>query len=230
MPSAEEVARYRSQQAGIAALVKRDLTAFWNSLDLNRPEAARDALLRFMPSLVTEYGETAASVAADWYDDMRFSEGVPGRFRAEMADAVADALVESQVRFGAQHLFTDTPTGTLDFLTLAVTKYALYPGRATIARSANLDPAASGWQRVARPGACKFCRMLAGRGGVYKEATAHFASHGDCGCAAVPSWDRDAPEVDVRAYVASERTSRMSPEQRERHNARVRAFLDEMSD
>lgn len=230
MPSAADIAQYRAQQAGIAALVKRDLTDFFTSLDLSRPEAARDALLAYMPTLVTEYGETAASVAADWYDDMRFAERVGGRFRAEMADAVADAVIESQVRFGATHLFTDNPTGTLDFLTLAATKYALYPGRSTIARSANRDPAASGWQRITRPGACKFCRMLAGRGGVYKRETVHFASHGDCNCAAVPSWDRSAPEVDVAAYVASERTSRMSPEQRERNTDRVRGFLDQMSD
>lgn len=230
MPSAADVASYRAQQAGVAALVKRDLTAFWDTLDLTKPEAVRDALLRFMPSLVTEYGEVAASVAADWYDDMRLAEGAAGRFRAQMADAVADALVEAQVRFGSQHLFTDTPTGTLDFLTLTATKYALYPGRTTIARSADRDPAASGWQRVTRPGACKFCRMLAGRGGVYKESTVYFASHGECNCAAVPSWDTSAPEVDVSAYVASARTSRMSPEQREAHTARVRAYLDSMSD
>ena len=85
--------------------------------------------------------------------------------------------------------------------------------------------AAVGWHRETRPGACDFCRMLAGRGGVYKESTVRFAAHDDCGCVAVPSWDANAPEVDVMAYVASERTSRMSPAQRERHNQRVRDWI-----
>lgn len=69
--------------------------------------------------------------------------------------------------------------------------------------------------------------MLAGRGAVYKEATVHFASHGDCNCAAVPSWDQNAPEVDVSLYKASQRTSTMTPAQRESHNALIQRAIDQ---
>jgi len=83
--------------------------------------------------------------------------------------------------------------------------------------------------------------MLAGRGGVYRRETVHFAAHGnDCRCAAVPSWDPDAPEVDVRAYVASERMTKLrdraaagdasAQRQLEAHRARIRAFTAEMAD
>ena len=64
---------------------------------------------------------------------------------------------------------------------------------------------------------------------MYKRETAHFASHDDCNCAAVPDWDPDSPEVDVKQYAASERTSAMSERQRADHTARVAAFLAEMA-
>jgi hypothetical protein len=88
---------------------------------------------------------------------------------------------------------------------------------------------ASGWHRETRPCACDFCRLLAGRGGVYKKATANFSAHGECQCVAVPSWDASAAEVEVEQYIASERTSKMSAAQRARHTARVRAFLADMA-
>lgn len=42
------------------------------------------------------------------------------------------------------------------------------------------------YQRVASPTACAFCRMLAGRGPVYRLETVGFRSHGNCGCSAEP--------------------------------------------
>lgn len=42
------------------------------------------------------------------------------------------------------------------------------------------------YQRVASPTACKFCRMLVGRGAVYRLETVGFRAHGNCGCTAEP--------------------------------------------
>lgn len=231
MATPAEIARHRAANRGIVATMTRDLNRFWATLDLTDPAGARDALLRFMPLLTTQYGEMAAVVAADWYDDLRASAGAAGRFAAEVAEVVPAGVVQERTRFGAQHLWTPSPEQTLAFLTSAASKYVLQPGRDTIQRSSMRDPAAAGWRRVTRAGACKFCRMLAGRGAVYKQSTAFFASHdGKCNCAAVPEWDPDAPEADVKQYVASERTSAMSEQQRADHTARVAAFLAEMAD
>lgn len=211
--------------------MRRDLTAYWQTLDLGRPDMARDALLRYVPRLTTLYGEAAAVVAADWYDELRAAAAVGGQFTAVLADPFPARFVEERVRFGVRHLWTPTPEQTLEFLSGAASEYGLQPGRDTIANSVSSDPQGTGWHRETSATACKFCRMLAGRGGVYRsEAHATFAAHGNCNCVAVPSWDADAQEVPVSAYVASERTSRMSPEQRERHTARVRAYLSEMDD
>lgn len=208
-------------------LVVRDLESFFGSLNLARPEAARDALLEYVPLLVSQYGQSAAAVAADWYDDVRAAERVGGRFRALAQASPYEDAVEGTVRRVAGALFTDAPTDTLTSLAGRVGKYVLAAGRETVRVSTARDPRASGWQRVTRAGACGFCRMLAGRGGVYREATAHFASHDDCNCASVPSWDQTAPEVDVAVYEASKRTTGMTPEQKARHNAAVQRAIDE---
>lgn len=216
----------RSTNADITSLALRDLRSFWSSLDLGRPEAARNQLLRFTPQLVAKYGEIAATVAADWYDDLRFEADVPGRFAAEMADVASSERVAARARYAAGHLFTENPEATLALLDGAVQKYVLEPSRNTIVRSVARDPKATGWARHTRADGCDFCRFLAQRGAVYKEATARFASHDDCNCTSAPSWDPDAPEVDVKAYVASRRTSTMSPAERDEHNARARDWIN----
>jgi hypothetical protein len=207
-------------------------------LDLGRPERARDELLAFVPALTVAYGEAAATVAADWYDEVRAAEGVRGRYVATMAAPFPAEHVQARVRFGASHLFTATPAMMLPFLAGAVDEYVLQPGRDTIQRSSVADPRASGWHRQASAGACNFCRMLAGRGGVYRRETAAFAAHGNCGCIAVPSWDANAPEVPAAAYVASERMDGLrrraaagdasAQRQLDENRRRVREYLAEM--
>lgn len=237
MVSRAEAERLRLAQSGIRALVERDLAAFFDALNLDRPEAARDALLDFMPALVAQYGEAAAAVAADWYDEMRAAERVPGRFRAQVQDSPYQDAVEPTVRRAAGALFTDNPAEALTALAASSGKYALAAGRQTIVYSTDHDPRTSGWERVVRSGACGFCRMLHGRGAVYKESTVHFAAHKECNCAAVPSWDPNAPEVDVAQYEASQRMTALreraatgdadAARQLEKHNALIQRAIDE---
>ena len=49
--------------------------------------------------------------------------------------------------------------------------------------------------RRTRPGACKFCIMVASRGAVYSKASATFACHEHCYCEAVPAWGGQALPV-----------------------------------
>jgi hypothetical protein len=235
--SAADAAELRQALIGVRALVDQDLTAFFTSLNLDHPESARDQLLEFVPLLVAQYGEVAASFAADWYDEMRAVEEVFGRFRAtEQVSPYTDAT-EGLVRRAAGALFTQDPAGALLTLTSSTGKYALAAGRQTVVTATDRDPQASGWQRVTRSGSCRFCRMLAQRGAVYKESSAFFASHGDCNCAAVPSWDPDAPEVDTFAYEASIRTSDLrraaekgdadAQRRLDEHNALIRRAVEE---
>jgi len=225
MPSRADAERLRLAQAGVRSLVERDLRAMFPSLNLSRPEDAAAALRAYVPALVRQYGEAAATISADWYDEVRAAGHVPGRFRAVIAESPYQDASEGLARRAAGALFTSTPGDALTALLPAVGKYVLAAGRQTIATSTLRDPRAVGWQRVTRSDSCAFCRGLSSRGDVYKEATVHFAAHGDCNCAAVPSWDQHAPEVDVSVYEASRRTTGMTPAQKADHNARIQTWL-----
>lgn len=231
MVSLAEIERFRRANLGILGMVERDLNAFWSTLDLSRPVVARDALLEFVPVLTDTYGESAAVMAADWYDELRSTQPVSRQFRATMAPPFPAEHVQRRVQYGATHLFTGTPEAILPFLSTALSEYVLQPGRDTVQQSAMADPDAAGWHRETRPtesypSGCGFCRLLEGRGGVYKRSTATFEAHGGCNCVAVPSWDPNAEEVPAVAYTASRRTLGMSPEEKSRHNAQLRDYIN----
>lgn len=201
MVTATQVAQARSANRGLVTLARRDLAAFWSTLDLTRPEAARNALLTFTPALTTQYGEVAATIAADWYDDLRAAEPVRPGFQARVADPVPAVAVERRTRFGAGHLFTETPAAMLPFLAGIVDEYVRQPGRLTIAQSAAADPARPRWARVPSGlETCDWCLMLSSRGFVYHSRDAAMRSevtkfHANCDCELVPTWDAQ-PRLD----------------------------------
>lgn len=67
----------------------------------------------------------------------------------------------------------------------AATRLVLDAGRDTVRQTTVADPKCIGWRRVGR-GRCDFCRMLIGRGAVYRESTAQFQAHDHCTCSAEP--------------------------------------------
>lgn len=225
MVTTAQATQLREIQLGAAQLVRAELTMFFGSLNLDRPEAVRDALLQYVPLLVQRYGEGAAAVAADWYDDVRTGMNVRGQFRARVGDPIDVERVERAVRFASQHLFTATPHLTLAAIAAPIARYVVQPSRMTIVGSTQRDPASKGWQRRTKGDACDFCRALAARGSVYRNYSADFAAHNDCGCVAVPSWSPTAREVPVEVYEASRSTAGMSPAQRARHNEQVRTMV-----
>ena len=234
MVSRADAQRLRNSQIGVAVLVGRDLDRMWQKVWSSTASGptqaanARDAYLRLVPDLVAQYGEMASAVAADWYEAQRQAAGIGGAFTVALQASPYVDAVEGTVRRTAGALWTDTPEAMLTGLRPAVGKYVLAAGRATITRAADKDPRAYGWSRVGSGGSCRFCLMLIGRGAVYRESSVHFASHKGCDCCAVPSWDANAPEVEVDVYQASQRTSGMSQMQKDKHNARIREALDRL--
>lgn len=184
---------------GIAALVERDLMAFLASLDPARPAAVKVDLFEFIPVLVAQYGDIAATVAADWYDELRDAEGVSGRFRAPLADPVPDEVVNGRLGYATRPdgpLFMGAFDSLTAFTSMIVNEYALQPGRDTVIQAAHKENAA--YARVPEPGACKFCLMLASRGFVYSKDTAGDSKkfHGKCRCNAMPVWDETRARVE----------------------------------
>jgi hypothetical protein len=167
-------------------------------------DAVTDTLHDVMPAFIDTWASAAAALAADWYDDLRESRGIAGRFTAivaELGEKGADALVG----WATESLRQDVP----DF---AATRTRLEGGaqrriadsaRDTIMGSAIDDPQARGWARFVNGDSCAFCVMLAARGGVYTEKTSRFGAHDHCDCTAGPVWADDRYAVD--AYRPSEK-------------------------
>lgn len=223
MPSSAEVQQYRSQIVTLTGAAADDLAALWAMWSWDDPPAVTAAALAVVPDVVWTYQETSAGLAADTYDVWREQEGVPGRFLAAPAAVAVEDQIAAGVRNAVGPLWTaatdaDAARSLLAGMTARLVSRAAAD---TVVDATRRDEQAVGWSRIARAGACRFCRMLAGRGGVYRSGrSARFAAHDRCHCVVTPSWDADAPDMPVVAYVASQR------KQTAADKARVRAFLD----
>ena len=212
-------------QGGMRTLVDKDLEEFFASLDLSKPEFARDAMLEQVPVIIGSYSAMSAAVAADYYDELRYDAGIRDAYRAFLAASPYLSAIVPSVRRVAGALWTDDPTQALVGTQSFATKYALAAGRETVRANVAEDEDAYGYRRVARGKTCKFCLALVARGAVYRKSTAFFAAHGHCDCAAVPNFDPDAPEVEAFAYTRSVRTTNMSPAALERHRRETRLWI-----
>jgi hypothetical protein len=121
----------------------------------------------------------------------------------EVADATA-RVVEARMQAGAT--FDDALAASHDYLAGSIRGEAHRVARVSVIRS----PASGvvGWQRVAEPDACRFCRMLATRGPVYRTAeTASMTARGvryhrNCRCRIVPVTSVSTREGLIRAGQA----------------------------
>lgn len=196
---------------GLFGYARADLDALWRQVS-NAAEA-RVALHDVLPALIQTYGAAAGTLAANWYDEARVKAGVAGAFLAVPAD-IPDTGAHSLIGWAASEA---TDLTSLQSLVLGgMQRRVANFSRLTVAESSIADPRATGWQRVGS-GECAFCAMLIGRGSVYTEAGADFASHDHCNCSAVPAFDGQPRPV--RAYTPSTRTST------DADRARVREYL-----
>lgn len=161
----------------------------------------RNRLLRLLPTLADTYGAAAAALAADWYEETRAASGITGRFRAITADLPDKGRTDALARWGVSPLFQANPdlVSARALVNGGMQRIILDADRNTIRRSTTRDPRGVGYARNVSGQGCDFCRMLAGRGAVYRADTADFKSHDNCGCVAVPVYDVDLTDtIDLR--------------------------------
>jgi len=193
---------HRADLKQLVVLANRDLEVYWRQFD--SADVARDGLRDILPELVRLYGAAAATLAADWYEDLRDEVGVPGSFTAIPAELPDTSRTDALARWAVGALYATTP----DFqraLTAAsggLQRVIADADRQTVMLTSVEDPGAKGWQREGA-GGCAFCQMLIGRGAVYSEASADFGSHDHCNCTAVPAFDGEPKPV--REYTPTDR-------------------------
>lgn len=183
-------AELRQALADLNVLASRDLGRIFRAL--REGDNAAEALHDILPALIDRYGEAAAALAADWYDDLRETKGVGGRFAAIPAD-VQDTGAHALVGWALDEATDDGSLVAL--LEGGLQRRVVNFGRFTVMESSIADPRADGWQRLGQGANCAFCDMLISRGAVYSEATADFGSHDHCNCVAVPAFNGEPREV-----------------------------------
>jgi len=156
----------------------RDLLATFNQD--SDPVRVRDVLLQYFPDFMTAYGDTAAILGADFYDQLRELPPSAGSVASVFAQPAKTAQSEGSVRWATGFLFGDDPS--FDAFTSALLgasqRLVMQPARETIDLLARNDArsgkvAAVRWSRqLSGADNCDFCRMLAGRGVVYRSAQA----------------------------------------------------------
>lgn len=225
----------RTGTDSLVILAQRDLEAFWAQVavyeaaayagDLAARQTLTQALHDVLPGLVGPYQEAAVALAAELYDLDRLRLDIPGTFRApgiEIPDG-GHALAGWALTEAAD------PQGLRGLVTGGLIKRIMQAGNRTVTSAAYADPAADGWQRVARAKACDFCRFLAGRGDVYSQESVTFASHDHCHCVATVAWTgRPRPvrlDAEGRRLDRSTRASRTDDELREADNEQIRAWI-----
>jgi len=155
----------------LSLLATADLNRLLISLEGSGPDRVRDTLLEVMPELMVPYITASGELSAVWYEDLR-EAAVGGSFTAVTAGDVAPERVDALVRWGVKPLYGQSDSTVLSLLGGGLQRIIAGADRSTIAANAQKDVVSTSWARVARPGACKWCLMLAGRGDVYRSADA----------------------------------------------------------
>lgn len=186
MTTRADIDRLATANDELIDLMLRELRALRDSLG-DDPELVRDALLDTLPHMVARYGDLAAVVSAEWFEDVY---GV----QAMTTNPVSAAQVEAAVRYAAAHGYSGDFDALFGLLTQGVDKWVRLQGRETIQRSAFRHGYA--YARVPRGGkSCAFCLMLASRGAVYESRKSAGGLgkefHGQCRCQVIAYRDGD---------------------------------------
>ncbi len=218
MPTPDEL---RSVLQRVAAAAVNDATSLLTLAD------PRTALIEASMPLVSYYADGTAALAADYYDDLREAASPPHPYTAATVIDLDEERLRRAAIWATEPLLIAEPD-----LVLASSRVAemmqpevVQPFRDTITGNQARDPDAVGYRRNASGSACRFCQMLAARGAVFRESTAHFASHPGCHCTASVVFNGEAgPEASVMQYVASQ------PNRTESQQQALRNFLAAMPD
>lgn len=191
--------RLVESQRGVRRLLRRDLLAWWVTVEHLAPSEIRAEAAAYLPLLAATYGEVSATAAADFYDASRADSRARGRYVAALPTLQARTPVRRNVRWAVDPLFTGDRDAALGRMLAVTDEAALQEGRNTIMHNAQRDPAKPRFARIPVGETCAWCLMLASRGAVYRSAASAGAAGqyhgGDCDCEPVPSWNhgKDLP-------------------------------------
>lgn len=186
MPLSATARRHRADLAELAGFAENDLSLVFQ--DVSSAALVKEALNDTLPRLVEVYGSAAASLGADWYDELREQAEVRGRFQAIVAELPDRGRTESLAGFAVSPLFGAKPDATTALSKAAggLQKIIFNADRFTITGSSNQDRRC-GWMRQGN-GECDWCQQYLD-GEVHYVEGYDFDAHDRCQCVAVPVFD-----------------------------------------
>lgn len=222
MISAAAVSKLRRALQNISSIANTELAVLWRSFQGMTDDELRDFLLLSVPTLTDKYGNMAAVVAAEFYEEIRVSQ-IGGNYQAVLAGTVPIEKVEASVRYAARHIYDGNALLALEYLQGIIDVNVKQPARDTIFNNARRDPARPKFARVPTGSeTCAWCMMLASRGFVYanaKTAGELGQYHKNCDCQAVaefsshPEVEGYDPEGLYDIYQAARRSAASSSEE-----------------
>jgi hypothetical protein len=211
---AELTRAHHAAQLAVRAGSIANLVKLWRIVD---PTDLRNTIDTFVEAAVLLAGsgfDESAGTAGRYYSLFRRVEGgardnLPGRpgvrrpAPSYRADELRGASLAGIVGARRSGMSVDAASKR-GFVRAAgaLVKLVLAGGRQQIITNVRADRTALGWVRVTDGDPCAFCRMLAGRGAVYKtEAGADFVPHDGCGCSAEPVFKGSTPPEQSAEYA-----------------------------
>lgn len=192
--------RLRQAQRGLSRLLLRDVKGLRRLIIPSRPSSI-PPWIEAMNAVIDQYSQTAASLAADFYDAERAAARAAGTFTVPVPDPPSQEQVEVSLRWATKDLWPRDPGEATEAqlqpddvrleqaakkAETVAQKLVMDQSRGAIQDAVRRDRVAVGWARSAALGACSFCKLLASRGMVYKSDTVKFQAHDGCNCGAVP--------------------------------------------
>lgn len=204
----------RAAQLAARARSLEGLLRLWQVVDVTDLAGTIDTFARAAALLAGDGFAESATTAANYYSLFRIVEGI-GRIIVPAAPRPPADGVAADIRGAALKGIIDGRKAgmTIDDAKKqgliraagALTKQVLAGGRMTILGGVDQDPRALGWVRATSGDPCTFCRMLAGRGPVYRsEKSAGFEPHDHCSCMPEPVYrGRQDASVGTAAATAA---------------------------
>lgn len=177
---------------------------------VSTPDDARNALMDVAPRLMEVYGSAAASLGADWYDDLREEAGASKRFRAIVADLPTAGRAEALAGWAVSPMYQANPDPATTLVKAAggMQRIIANADRESIGISATQDDNA-GWVRVGS-GACSWCAQYID-GEVHYVTGYDFDAHDFCNCLVVPEFRGAQEPTPIRVADPDEAAEKSAP-------------------
>ncbi len=224
---------YRAEQTKLNREALRRLAVLFPALDLTAIDRTGPGWVVAVEQATAQHYAMSQSLAQRYYEAQRGAAGLINDVSfvlPSMNGTKLRASLTYKGPYAAKHMLSEgiRPADVARVLFGVTSGIAMRHGQAggrdTIVDSANADPKCYGWRRLTSLGACNFCLFLADRGAVYRESTATFAAHDNCGCRAAPVFKGGelGPEATAEQYIGSGKTR--SAKDRARLSDAIEAF------